>query len=153
MSSDYRLAPAVIVRMAGVVLTLVGVLVLLVVLVGAALGWPAAVLTTTLLVAAVAVVATLVGGLLLARRATVVRLDETGYRVRWVRGAGVTEGPWRDVEDAVATTIRGARCVVVRRRDGGATTIPVDIIAAPADDFVRDLQQHLNRGHGYRPVQ
>jgi hypothetical protein len=88
----------------------------------------------------------------LTRRATVVRLDETGYTVRLVRGAGVRTGRWKDVEDVVARTIEGARCVVLRRRDGRTTTIPVGILAAPADEFVRDLQQHLNRGHGYRPV-
>ncbi len=37
--------------------------------------------------------------------ATVVRLDEHGYRVRFVRGAGVTPGRWKDVEDVVATTV------------------------------------------------
>lgn len=153
MSSDYRLAPAVIVRMAGSAIALLGVAVLLVAGFGAALGWPSSVLATTLLVAAAVVVSVLLGALVIARRATVVRLDETGYRVRWVRGAGVTEGRWRDVEDAVATTVGTARCVVLRRRDGQGTTIPVDILAASGDEFVRDLQQHLNRGHGYRPVQ
>jgi hypothetical protein len=28
--------------------------------------------------------------------------------------------------------------------------MPVDVLAGSADAFVRDLQQHLNRGHGYR---
>ena len=91
-------------------------------------------------------------GFVLTRRTTVVRLDETGYTVRLVRGAGVTTGRWKDVEDVVATTVEGTRCVVLRRRDGSTTTIPVGILAARSEDFVRDLQQHLNRGHGYRPV-
>lgn len=147
--SDYRLARPLLIRIMGVGLVLAGVLVLLVLVLGFLLGWPSTVLSVAVLVAAVAV-----AGLALALRrlAPVVRLDEVGYEVRWVRGAGVKRGRWKDVEDAVATTMPDGRCVVLRRRDGRTTTIPVDILGRSADDFVRDLQQHLNRGHGYRPV-
>ena len=80
----------------------------------------------------------------------VVRLDEGGYRVRSVRGAGVREARWKDVEDVTAPTVRGQRCVVLRLRDGRTTTIPVDVLAGSPDAFVRDLQEHLDAGHGYR---
>ena len=40
--------------------------------------------------------------------------------------------------------------MVLRLRDGRTTTIPVDVLAGSSDAFVKDLQQHLNRGHGYR---
>lgn len=147
--SDYRLAAPFAVRMLGLVLIGTGLLVALVAVLVAWLDLPLALLTATILVA----VAVVIGlGFVLTRRTTVVRLDETGYKVRLVRGAGVTTGRWKDVEDVVATTIEGTRCVVLRRRDGSTTTIPVGILAAPADEFVRDLQQHLNKGHGYRPV-
>jgi hypothetical protein len=135
--------------MMGIVLAFAGLLVLVTAVLVALLEWPAAVLSVVLVGA---VLGLLAAGLVLTRRATVVRLDETGYTVRLVRGAGVRTGRWKDVEDVVARTIEGARCVVLRRRDGRTTTIPVGILAAPADEFVRDLQQHLNRGHGYRPV-
>jgi hypothetical protein len=135
--------------MMGIVLAFAGLLVLVTAVLVALLEWPAAVLSVVLVGA---VLGLLAAGLVLTRRATVVRLDETGYTVRLVRGAGVRAGRWKDVEDVVARTIEGARCVVLRRRDGSTTTIPVGILAAPADEFVRDLQQHLNRGHGYRPV-
>jgi hypothetical protein len=147
--SDYRLSGPFAVRMLGIAMALGGCLVLVAAALVVLLSWPAAVLSTALVVA---VVGLLVAGLALTRRANVVRLDETGYTVRFVRGAGVRSGRWKDVEDVVATTLEGTRCVVLRRRDGRTTTIPVDILAAPADDFVRDLQRHLNRGHGYRPV-
>jgi hypothetical protein len=127
---------------AGLVLVLLTVLVL-------ALDLPALVLTVGLVVLAGSV---LLLAWTLRRRASVVRLDELGYQVRWVRGAGVARGRWKDVEDVLATTVAGERCVVLRRRDGTSTTIPVGILAGSADDFVRDLQQHLNRGHGYRPL-
>jgi len=147
--SDYRLSTPLLVRMMGVALVLSGVLVLVVLLVGGLLGWPVAVLS----VVVVAVVLAVAGlALTLRRLAPVVRLDDLGYEVHWVRGAGVKRGRWSDVEDAVATTMADARCIVLRRRDGRTTTIPVDIIGASADDFVRDVQQHLNRGHGYRPA-
>ena len=135
--------------MMGVALVLAGVLVLVVVVVGALLGWPAGVLSAVVVVAVLAVAGLAVS---LRRLAPVVRLDDVGYEVHWVRGAGVNRGRWSDVEDAVATTLADGRCIVLRRRDGRTTTIPVDILGGSADDFVRDLQQHLNRGHGYRPV-
>ena len=147
--SDYRLAAPFAVRMLGLVLVGAGLLVAVVAVLVAWLDLPAAVLTVAVLLAVVAVVGV---GFVLTRRATVVRLDETGYTVRLVRGAGVTTGRWKDVEDVVASTVQGTRCVVLRRRDGSTTTIPVGILAAPAEEFVRDLQQHLNRGHGYRSI-
>jgi hypothetical protein len=133
----------------GAGLALAGLLVVVVVLGGLLLAWSTAVLSTAV-VAAVAAVLLL--GLVLWRLAPVVRLDEVGYEVRWVRGAGVRQGRWKDVEDVLATTVAGDRVVVLRRRDGQTTTIPVAILSGAPDDFVRDLQQHLNRGHGYRPI-
>jgi hypothetical protein len=147
--SDYRLAASLAVRMLGLVLAGAGVVVALTAVLVALLSWPGVMLTSVVVGSVVVVLA---AGFVLTRRATVVRLDDIGYRVRLVRGAGVTAGRWKDVEDVVATTVAGTRCVVLRRRDGATTTIPVDILAAPSEVFVRDLQQHLNRGHGYRPV-
>ena len=147
--SDYRLSTPLLVRMMGVGLVLAGLVVLLVLVAGGLLGWPVAVLSVVVVVAVLAVAGLAVT---LRRLAPVVRMDDLGYEVRWVRGAGVKRGRWSDVEDAVATTMADSRCIVLRRRDGRTTTIPVDIMAGSADDFVRDVQQHLNRGHGYRPV-
>jgi hypothetical protein len=149
VSSDYRLATPLLVRMMGVALVTAGVLVLVVLVAGGLLGWPTTVLSVVVVVAVLAVAGLAVT---LRRLAPVVRLDELGYEVRWVRGAGVKRGRWSDVEDAVATTVADSRCIVLRRRVGASTTIPVDIIRGSAEDFVRDVQQHLNRGHGYRPV-
>jgi hypothetical protein len=148
--TDYRFAAPILVRMMGVALALAGVIVVAAVLGGLLFSWPTAVLTTAVVLSGLAVAAL---ALALTRLAPVVRLDEVGYEVRWVRGAGVKQGRWKDVEDVVATTVADARVVVLRRRDGQTTTIPVGILAGSADDFVRDLQQHLNRGHGYRPIQ
>jgi hypothetical protein len=91
-------------------------------------------------------------GYVLTRRLYVVRLDESGYRVRLIRGAGVTSARWKDVEDAATATPRGIACVVLHLRDGRTTTIPVAALAADREEFVRDLQAHLQRGHGLRPL-
>lgn len=147
VASDYRLSPPLALRLLGVAVAGVGALVLVAALLVAVLDLPRTVLD-------VAVVAAVVIGLavvaLLGRRPPVVRLDEQGYRVRFVRGAGVTQARWTDVEDVVATTSAGERCVVVRLRDGRTTTVPVRVLSGDADAFARDLHEHLNRGHGYR---
>lgn len=91
-----------------------------------------------------------VAGWLLTRKMVVVRLGEDGYLVRLVRGAGVKQARWKDVEDVVATKVAGERCVVLRLRDGRTTTVPVRVLAAEPTAFISDLQEHLNTGHGYR---
>lgn len=149
MPTDYRLAAPVTVRILGAALVAAGLVVGLLAVVAAALDWSGAVtlVTAVVLWAVVAVLA-----VLLLRLAPVVRLDEVGYQVRWVRGAGRRTGRWKDVEDVVASTVGGARCVVLRHRDGGTTTIPVDLLSGPVESFVADLRDHLNRGRGYRPL-
>ncbi len=141
--SDYRLAPPLIARFVGLYL---------VVLAGVVFGATAVVAAADL--PSVSLVGLLVAGLMglfvvawwLRSRVTVAHLDETGYRVSMVRGAGVKEGRWIDVEDAVTAAVRGFPCVVIRRRDGGTTTIPVQALAADADDFARDIQDRLRVG-------
>jgi hypothetical protein len=110
---------------------------------------PTAVLSIGVLATLIAVVG---AGLLVTRRSFVVRLDDAGYQVRLIRGAGVKQARWKDVEDVVATTVSGERCVVLRLRDGRATTLPVRALAGNPDTFVMDLQSHLNKGHGYRRI-
>lgn len=135
--------------MLGVLLVGLGVVVVLLTLAVWLVDLPTWVLSAGVLLGAVAVLAAAV---FLTRRTTVVRLDETGYRVRLVRGAGATEARWTDVEDVVTATVSGERCVVLRLRDGRTTTIPVRMLEGDPDGFVRDLREHLDRGHGYRRI-
>ncbi|RHW25817.1 hypothetical protein D0Z08_17400 [Nocardioides immobilis] len=139
---DYRMSPLVVARFVGAYLILFAVLVLVGTLVVAAAG-----LGPDLLVVLLAV--GLLGLLGLAwwlrTQVSVVRLTETGYRVRMVRGAGVTEARWSEVEDAVATQPQAVACVVFRLKDGRSTIIPVDLLAADKDDFARDVRDHLSR--------
>jgi hypothetical protein len=149
VASDYRLSQPLIARLLGISLAALGLLVLLLTLVVGLLRLSAGVLGAGLVLAVAAFLAV---GFVLLRGTPVVRLDDTGYRVRFIRGAGVSRGRWADVEDVVATTMDDERCVVLRLRDGRTTTVPVDALAGSADSFVRDLQEHLDRGHGYRRI-
>jgi hypothetical protein len=144
---DYGVAPQVRARVLGVFLVLLGVLVCATTVVVALFELPLEVMSVLVVLVVVAVFG---AGYLLTRRTYVVRADAEGYRVRLVRGAGVKASHWQDVEDVVATHVAGARCVQLRLRNGGTTTIPVDVLAIDGDDFVHDLQNRLDRGHGYR---
>ena len=148
MSSGYRLSPALAARLVGLLLVLLAGLVLLTTILVSVLGGPPVVLLVVGVVALVAVPALA----LPLRRRPVVELDDEGYRVRWVRGAGVHQARWRDVEDAVAASPRGVDCVVLRLRDGRTTSIPVAAVDARREDFVQDLRAHLRQGEGRRPL-
>ena len=86
----------------------------------------------------------------LRSRAWVVRCTDDGYQVRLVRGAGVTEARWSSVEDAVTTHRHDVACLELRLRDGRTTTIPVGVLAVDREQFVRELQERLQRGHGLK---
>jgi hypothetical protein len=131
----------------GAGLAVVGLLVCLATVAVAVFRLPFAVLAV---VVVLAVVGVLLGGFLLTRAGYVVRLGEEGYQVRFVRGAGVKQARWRDVDDAVTAEVAGAQCVVLRLKDGRTTTIPVAVLAVDRDVFVRDVREHLQDGHGLR---
>lgn len=149
MSSGYRLAPALAARLLGLALVVLAVVVFVLTLLTALLRWPPAVLLAG---GALGVVSVVVVGWLLTKGLAVVTLDEQGYRVRLVRGAGVTQAAWAEVGEAVTTDVGGIDCVVLRLKDGRTTSIPVEAIAADRDDFVRDVRERLRRGEGLRPL-
>ena len=142
---DYRMAPLMVARFVGAYLVLFALLVLV-----STVGVAVAGLGPDLLVVLLA--AGLLGLIALAwwlrSQVSVVRLTRTGYRVRLVRGAGVMEARWSEVEDAVATQPQDVPCVVLRLKDGRSTTIPVQLLAADKDDFARAVREHLRRAEG-----
>lgn len=139
-ASDYRLAPLLVARFVGLYLVLLALVMFVATAVVATADLPADVL---LVVLAVGVVGLFVLAWLLRSRVAVVHLDATGYRVALVRGAGVKEAPWSDVEEAVAASPRGIQCVVLQLRDGRRTTIPVQVLQGDPDDFARDVRARL----------
>ena len=145
--SEYRFAQSLLVRSMGGLLALVGVLIFLVALLVALASVPATVLTATVALGLLAVVAAAVW---LSRFGVIVRFDREGYQVRMLRGAGVRSARWSEVEDSVTTTVRGHDCIVLRLRDGRATTVPVKVLATTPQDFVDDLRSRLDTGRGYR---
>ena len=145
MPTVYRLAPAVAARLLGVILCAVAVLVLLSTLAIAVLDLH----TVFLLVPVVLTLAVLVGSWWTWRqKGWIARFTDEGYRIQWVRGVGAASGRWKDVEDAVTTTVADSPVVVLRLRDGRTTTIPVEMLAVDREAFVRVVQAHLQRGHG-----
>lgn len=143
----YRLAPAVAARLLGAVLVAVAVLILLSTVAIAVFD-----LHTVFLLVPVALTILLLVATWWAwrRKGWIARLTPEGYRVQWVRGVGAASGRWTDVEDAVTTTVADSPVVVLRLRDGRTTTIPVEMLAVDRESFVRDIQEHLQRGHGLR---
>ena len=148
-TSDYRLSPALAARLMGLLLVVLAALLFGVTALVAVLHLSPDLLVLLAVLGLVSVFGT---GFTLTRRAYVVRLGEEGYRVRMIRGAGVTEARWKDVEDAVTTSPHGIDCVVLRLKDGRTTTIPVAALAADREAFVRDLRDHLQKGQGLRPL-
>lgn len=142
---EFGLAPQLRARVMGISLACLGAVLLVGSLLVALLRLP-----PDLVVAlAVLVVLAIFGlGFLLVRRWYVVRVDATGYQVRFVRGAGARAARWEDVEDVQTQTTAGARCLVLRLRDGRQTTVPVDLIEGDREEFVRQVQDRLDVAHG-----
>jgi len=148
-ASDYRLAPALGARFVGALVVLLALLLGVVTLIVTLLG-----LTTGVLAAAAAVglLAVAAASYVVLRRLPVVHLGTDGYRVRLVRDVGVDRAAWTQVAEAATTSPGGTPVVVLRLHDGGTTTIPVQALAADREEFVRDLQRHLQHGQGLRPL-
>ena len=145
----YRLAPAVAARLLGAVLVAVAVLIL-----SSTVAIAVFDLHTVFLLVPVALTILLLVATWWAwrQKGWIARLTPEGYRVQWVRGVGTASGRWKDVEDAVATTVADSPVVVLRLRDGRTTTIPVEMLAVDRETFVRDVQEHLQQGHGLRKL-
>lgn len=149
-TADYHFTRAIAARVTGALLVLLALLLGVVTVVVAIAGLPALVLLVVVVVGALAV---LVAGNAVSRRVAVVRLAPDGYRVRLVRGVGVTAAAWTDVEEAVtSTTPHGLPVVVLKLTGGRTSTLPVALLDVDREQFVRDLQEHLQRGQDLRPL-
>ena len=141
------LAPALRARLLGAGLVVVGVVVLVAVLLGWLVSLPGAAVTVLVALGLLAIVALLA---LLGPRHWVLRMDADGYRVRGLRSAQARSSRWTDVLDLQAATVQGARCLVLRLRDGRTTTLPVDAHEGDREELTELVTAHLDRGHGYR---
>jgi hypothetical protein len=139
-TTHYRLAPPMTARFVGAYLLLLAMVMLVTSAVVGVAGLNADLLVLLLGLGLLGLI-----GLAwwLRSRLAVVTLTAAGYRVRLVRGAGVHEARWSEVEDAVAATPRDIPCVVLRLKDGRSTTIPVEVLAVDRDEFARDVRARL----------
>lgn len=144
-ATTYRLAPAFAARLVGLGLVALALVSFAYAAAAFAWGWPADVIVVLL---AAGLVGVLGGAHWLRTRAYVVRTDETGYRVRFVRGVGVAEGRWSEVAEAAAASPRDVPCLVLHRRDGTTTSIPVELLDVDRDRFAEDVLARLDRAAG-----
>ena len=144
---NYGLAPQLRARLMGTFLAAVGATLLVMTVVVVAFKLPGDVLSGVVILVVIGIFSL---AFFLGRRWYVVRVDELGYQVRFVRGAGTVQARWTDVEDLTTAVVGGAECVLLRLRDGRATTIPVALIEGDKEEFVEELQRRLDAGHGYK---
>lgn len=137
---DYGLAPQLRARLMGLALVGMALLLLVGMVLVALLDLPQDLMSVLVVLVVVGVFGL---GFLLVRKWYVVRLDVDGYEVRFVRGAGTTKARWREVEDVVTTQVAGSDAVVLRLKDGRATTIPVAAVEGDREEFVDTLLDHL----------
>jgi hypothetical protein len=136
----YRLAPTVQARLLGA--AVVGLAIL--VFAGTVLVIVARIDFAWLFIPLVAGIIAVIGfGWWLRNKAYVLRASAQGYKIAFVRGAGVREARWVDIQEAVTTMPAGTPCLELRLKKGGATTIPVTILSIDREQFVRELQAHL----------
>lgn len=138
----YRPHRALVARVLGSGILVLALLVLVATVVLTVIGAPEWVLVILVLIYIVAFAA-LAGWAI--RTAWIVRLDGTGYRVRFVRGAGVRSAAWTDVSGLAATEPKGIPCVQLTLTDGRTTVIPVEVMEGDREQFVRDVREHLRQ--------
>jgi hypothetical protein len=149
MAQDFRLAPAIGVRFVGAAFVSIAVVVFVLTFVAAAVKVP---FVWVLALAAVAVLGAVGLGVAL-RRVPAVRMDERGYAVHWIRGAGVRRGAWAEVQEANTASHNGVDCVVIELNDERTTTVPMPALAVSRDEFVTVLRDQLKQARPTRPLE
>jgi hypothetical protein len=142
--TSYRLATGLGARLVGRSLVTLGVLVIVATLVGlvTSAGW-----VLPAVVAGVGLVAVSLWAWWLLRRAQALRLTDEGYAVRLLAGVGVPAAPWSLVDEVVAASPAGERCLVLRLTDGRLTRLPMAALAADPDVVAHDVRRRLRDAH------
>lgn len=153
-TSGYPLARAHTVSVLGRYAAVAGSLVLVSVLVAVSIddlpGWLVA---SGLVVLALALALTAIAAVRVLRPPPVLVLTDTGYRLRMLRGAGVSAANWSDVTRVRREQLPPGACLVVLLVGGQRTVVPVRLLdggAATADRLESDLRTRLDRSHGQR---
>ena len=86
----------------------------------------------------------------LARPPVGIRLDDHGYQVDTLVGAGIRSAAWRDVSRVETVDRADEVGVVVHLHNGSTTRIVARMVAEPPLVWLRDFDTRLNRAHGQR---
>jgi hypothetical protein len=86
----------------------------------------------------------------IARPPVALTLDDQGYRLAALAGAGAMAASWRDVRRVESVDRSGEVGVVVHLHDGRTTRIVARMVSEPMATWVADLDDRLNRAHGQR---
>ncbi|UYM07615.1 hypothetical protein [Solicola gregarius] len=154
MKSDetvYRLDPRPGMRLFGLRFVLAAVLVVVAWLLAGVFDDGAG-LAAAWVVGALAALLVVVSVLLLVRPPAVVRLDDEGYRLGRVPQGGVRKARWRDVSRATARDSLHGYALVIEVGDG-TSTVPLLLVAARANELQHEVNERLNRAHGYRRLE
>ncbi len=151
--TDYRLAraPGVLVlgRLAAGTGLLVGGTVVLSTLVD--LSRPVVVALAVLL--GVAGLLTAAAAVRVLRPPVLLHLDDAGFRLRVLRGAGPASVQWADVEGVRRERLTPGPCLVFALSRSRRTVLPLHLLdggPAAADRLDADLRSRLDRAHGQR---
>jgi len=96
---------------------------------------------------AVAVVRT---GWRLIRPPVALALDDSGYRIDPLAGAGTRVARWVDVARVEAVDRRGEVGAVLHLHDGTTSRVVARMVAEPMPTWLADFDTRLNRAHGQR---
>ncbi|MDX6318078.1 MAG: hypothetical protein QOD35_1478 [Nocardioidaceae bacterium] len=141
--TSYRLDPAVLLRVAGSLLVVLGLAcVVVVVTVGSS--------PLLLVLAALTVLLVVVGAVATLRPPRILTLSDRGFRVSLVRGAGTTSASWDDVESVDSGVVRGTPAIVLALTGGRSTVVPLSLLGRRNVDAQRDIHNRLNDAYGYR---
>ena len=137
---DYSFDPVVAARFVNRLAVALGVLLLVVVGATVALDLGSILVLTVALAVGLT---TMVLSHLVRRRPWVLRIDERGYQVRFVRSAGVMTAPWRDVAQVGMQRFDGEPCVVLGLRDGRSTVVPAALLSPGPQTLMADIESRL----------
>lgn len=87
---------------------------------------------------------------LLLRPPSLLELSETGYRIRRLRGAGVTAADWSQVQSVQTRASTNGPAIVVDLVNGGTSTLPLSLLGLRALPAQQEMHERLNAAFGYR---
>jgi hypothetical protein len=145
--TTYRWPLVQVVRSAGLVFVVLGVLWVVVALVHPVLGGAAR--AVVIVVSLLTLIVTVGAAALAARPPKVLTLTADGYRIHHLRGGGVSSAKWTDVAGVTTVAAPDGPVIVV---DLGArrSVLPVSLLGPRSIEAQRQIHELLNTAYGYR---